>query len=189
MTNFTVIYDSNLLFPEPLRNLLMWLTKTGLFRARWTDHIHEEWIRNLLLKKPHLDREKLERTRKKMNEAVPDCLIKGYEPLIPCLDLPDSNDRHVLAAAIVGRADEIITKNMKHFPAAKLAPFNLEAKHPDEFVRHLIDLAPGAVYAAVRKHRTSLQNPQKTVSEYLEILAKQQLPTSTARLEEVADIL
>jgi hypothetical protein len=45
MANFTVIYDANVLYPAPLRSLLVYLATTGLFRARWTEEIHHEWIR------------------------------------------------------------------------------------------------------------------------------------------------
>jgi len=58
MATFTVIYDANVLYPAPLRSVLMFLAQTDLFRARWTLDIHEEWIRNLLLKRPDLSRKK-----------------------------------------------------------------------------------------------------------------------------------
>ena len=48
MANFTVIYDANVLYPAPLRDFLMRLALTDLFRARWTEEIHDEWIRNLI---------------------------------------------------------------------------------------------------------------------------------------------
>ena len=69
MANFTAIYDSCVLYPAPLRDLLMWLALSDLFRARWSNDIHEEWIRNLLEDRPDLTRERLERTRDKMNSA------------------------------------------------------------------------------------------------------------------------
>ena len=74
-----------------------------------------------------------------MNTAVRDCLVSGYEPLIAALDLPDPNDRHVLAAAIRAKAQIIVTKNLRDFPAERLAPWDLKAKSPDSFVRDQID--------------------------------------------------
>lgn len=62
---FAAVYDANVLFPAPLRDLLMHLALAGLYRARWTDRIHDEWIRNLLAKRPELSRERLERTRRR----------------------------------------------------------------------------------------------------------------------------
>ena len=63
-----------------------------------------------------------------MDEATRDSLVTGYEPLIASLTLPDPDDRHVLAAAIAGRCDVIVTQNLKHFPDAALAPFEIEAQ-------------------------------------------------------------
>jgi predicted nucleic acid-binding protein len=182
MTTFTALFDANVLYPAPLRDLLMWLATTDLFRARWTDEIHEEWMRNLLENRSDLTREQLERTRRMMDEHVDDCLITGYEGLIDALTLPDPDDRHVLAAAIVGRADVIVTKNLVDFPEATLAPFGIEAQHPDEFITHLIDMAPARVCAAVRACHENLKNPPKTVDEYLDTLLRQELPHSVAAI-------
>lgn len=182
MANFTALFDANVLYPAPLRDLLMWLATTDLFRARWTDEIHEEWIRNLLENRDDLTREQLERTRRMMDEHVDDCLITGYEELIDALELPDPDDRHVLAAAIVGRADVIVTKNLADFPDATLAPFGIEAQHPDEFITHLIDLAPARACEAVRACHQNLKRPPKTVDEYLDTLLRQELPHSVAAI-------
>lgn len=100
MATFTAFYDANVLYPAELRNFLMHLALTGLFRARWSADVHEEWITALLQKRPDLTREKLARTRALMDLHAIDALVTGYEDLIPGLQLPDPNDRHVLAAAI-----------------------------------------------------------------------------------------
>ena len=143
MATFTALYDACVLYPAPLRDLLMHLAITDLFRARWTDQIHDEWIRSLLDNRPDLKLEQLERTRTLMNSHVRDCLVTGFEPLIDGLTLPDPDDRHVLAAAIRTRASVIVTFNLDDFPSDVLEPVGLEAQHPDEFVTHLIDLSPG----------------------------------------------
>lgn len=189
VVNFTALYDASVLYPAPLRDLLMYLAGTDLFRARWTTEIHEEWMRSLLANRPDLTRERLERTRDLMNAAVIDCLVDGYEELIPSLALPDPNDRHVLAAAIRVGADVIVTANLADFPADVLARYGIEAQHPDDFVRHLIDLAPGPACAAVKRHRDSLKNPPKSVEEYLETLSRQSLAESVAALRQFADLL
>jgi hypothetical protein len=102
MSPFTAFLDANVLFPAELRSFLMYLAVPGIFRARWSNDVHKEWISNLLEKRPDLSRGKLERTRDLMNENAPDALVIGYEHLISDLDLPDPNDRHVFAAAIRG---------------------------------------------------------------------------------------
>ena len=134
MANYTVVYDACVLFPAPLRDLLMRLALVGLFRARWSAQIHEEWLRSLLEKRPELTRAQLERTRDLMNTSVLDSLVTGHEPLIEAIVLPDPDDRHVVAAAIRCGANAIVTYNLKDFPEAALQPLGIEAQHPDDFV-------------------------------------------------------
>jgi hypothetical protein len=167
----------------------MHLAMTDLFCARWTDQIHDEWIRNVLANRPDLKRQQLERTRQLMNAHVLDCLVTGYEGLIDGLKLPDPDDRHVLAAAIRAGTDVIVTYNLDDFPGKVLDPLGIEPQHPDIFITHLLDLDSPAVCAAARRQRQSLKNPPKTVEEFLQILAQQQLPQTVARLQEFAAIL
>src|SRR5205085_5884064 len=108
---------------------------------------------------PELGRERLERTRGLMNTSVRDCLVTNYEHLEAIITLPDSNDRHVLAAAIACRADSIVTFNLKDFPDAALAPYAIEAMHPDEFISHQIGLSSALVCGAAKKHRARLKHP------------------------------
>jgi predicted nucleic acid-binding protein len=175
MSPFTAFLDANVLYPAQLRSFLMYLAVSGIFRARWSKDVHEEWISNLLETRPDLNRAKLERTKDLMNENAPDSLVTGYEHLIPDIYLPDPNDRHVLAAAIRGRADVIVTNNIKDFPAGVLEKFNIDAQTPDEFIRHLIDLYPNEVRDAANEHRTSLLNPPMSFDEYLDCLRRQGL--------------
>jgi hypothetical protein len=186
---FTVLYDACVLYPAPLRSLLMYLAMTDLFRARWTEAIHEEWMRNVQKDYPDISREKAERIRDLMNAHVRDCLVTGYEDLIPALVLPDPNDRHVLAAAIRAGANVIVTANLADFPADTLRHYGIEAQHPDEFVAHLLDLAPAVVCGAAKKQRESLKNPPKTVDEYLQSLERQGLALTVAALRQFADLI
>lgn len=183
MAVVTVLYDTCVLYPAPLRDLLMWLALTGMFRAKWTDRIHDEWIRAVLRHRPEL-KANLERTRAMMNVHVRDCLVTGYEAIVETLTLPDPDDRHVLAAAITAKANLIVTKNLNDFPAGRLAPFRIEARHPDAFVLNLFDLEEATALAAVAEHRASLQNPPKSVGEYLDTLLAQDLPETVAYLRQ-----
>lgn len=189
MSHYTVLLDANVLYPAPVRDALMQLAVTDLFKARWTVDIHREWIEALLRNDSHLDRAALERTRKLMDASVRDCLVTGYERLIPSLELPDSDDRHVLAAAIVGRCDAIVTQNLKDFPAEALAPFGIETQHPDDFFCNQLSLAPGLVCSALRKVRARLKNPSKTSEEYLSVLTHQGLVATVAELEQFSDLI
>lgn len=150
----------------------MWLGLTGLYRAKWTAEIHDEWKRNLLLNRPELSASQLDRTSSLMDEAIPDALVTGYECLCDGLELPDEDDRHVLAAAIRCQADVIVTFNLKDFPTDALNQFDIEPQHPDEFVLDLWDLDQAAVLLAIQKHRQSLKNPPVSAEPYLDMLMK-----------------
>ena len=111
-----VLYDACVLYPAPLRDLLMRLALAGLFQARWTDRIHEEWPRSVLADRPDITAANLARCRGLMDQHVSDSLVTGYEPLIATLTLPDPDDRHVLAAAVHGGAGFIVTFNLRDCP-------------------------------------------------------------------------
>ena len=186
--SFTVIYDACVLYPAPLRDLLLELAISELFSAKWTETIHDEWVRNLLKSRPELE-ERLIHTRKLMNKAVPDSLVENFESLIDGLELPDANDRHVLAAAIKCNARIIVTSNLKDFPTESLNPYGIEAMHPDEFIEHQFGLSPGAVIAAAKRIRERLKNPRRSTEEYLETLASLGLPVTADLLRGFSELI
>jgi hypothetical protein len=177
-----VLYDACVLYPAPLRDLLMQLALTELFRARWSDAIHDEWTRSVLAARPDIKPESLARCRELMDRHVPDSLVVGYEPLIPTLALPDPDDRHVLAAAIHAQAELIVTFNLGDFPGSVLSGYGIEAIHPDEFIVRLWDEDAGSVLIAAKLHRASLKRPPKTPAEYLRTLEQCRLTETVARL-------
>ena len=187
MARIIAFYDANVLYPAELRNFLMHLALTGLVQARWSNAVHEEWISNLLIKRPDLTRQKLERTRHLMDMATIDALVEGYEHLIPSLHLPDKKDRHVLAAAIQCGAQVIVTMNLKHFPNRILQEYDIEAQHPDDFIFGLLNLAPDLVLDAAETHRQSLKNPPKSVTAFLASLEAQGLSKSLAVLRKLLE--
>ena len=184
MSRFTVIFDACVLYPAPLRDSLMRLAITGLFKAHWTDAIHEEWMRAALKNNSQLSVSCLQRTRELMDTHVDDALVKGYKPLIESLSLPDANDHHVLAAAIHIKAHAIITYNLKDFPEVNLLPRGVEALHPDEFIKLQMEISPQACLTAFRNQRRSLKNPTMTTGEFLSCLQKQQLPQTVRFLKQ-----
>ena len=141
-------------------------------------------MRNVLKNRLDLKREQLERTRDMMNANVRDCLITGHEPYIETITLPDPSDRHVVAAAIKSGASLIVTFNLKDFPASALAPLDIEAQHPDDFIAHQIDLHIAKVIEAAANHRRSLKNPPKTADEYLDTLLNQGLVETVKELRK-----
>jgi hypothetical protein len=167
----------------------MQLATADLFRAKWTAKIQDEWISNLIANEPSRDPRKLARTAHKMNEAIPDCLVTGYEHLIDGINLPDPDDRHVAAAAVHARADAIITYNLKDFPSAALAPLDLESIHPDDFIINQADLSDAAVILAAQRIRRRLVKPVLSPAEYLAKLRFNQLPKTAEWLSQFAAII
>jgi hypothetical protein len=104
-----------------------------------------------------------------------DALVTDFDQLTGILQLPDPDDRHVLAAAIKGRADLIVTANLKDFPRSELAPWGIEAQHPDEFLTHQFHLSQPQFLTAVKAVRLRLKKPPKTVEDYLDTLRVQGL--------------
>ncbi|PRB41527.1 PIN domain-containing protein [Pseudomonas sp. MYb2] len=188
-SSFTAVYDACVLYPAPLRDFLMWLALSGLFRARWTKEIHGEWKRNLLKNRTDLTIEQLDRTSELMDQAIPDACVYDYENLVSGLSLPDLDDRHVLAAAIRCNAGVIVTFNLKDFPDKYLAPFGIEAQHPDEFVENLFHLDSAAVVAAAQHQRKQLKTPTMDVESFLNLLQRQGLKKSIQALGSYRAIL
>lgn len=189
MPGFTALLDACVLYPAPVRDLLIETANTSVYRLRWSDDIHEEWIRNVLKDNPKATMETLARTRALMNQAVPDALVTGYQPIIDSLALPDPDDRHVLAAAIVGRADVIVTANLKDFPAVTLKQFGIEVQHPDEFLMHQRDLNHDRFLECAKRIRARLKNPERSADEYIASLRRCQLILVADALEAVRRIL
>jgi len=183
LSGFTAFLDANTLYPAPLRDLLMELAVSDLFRARWSRAVHEEWIESLLEKRPDLTRAQLEGVRDLMDAHARDAVVVGYEPLIDALTLPDPDDRHVLAAAITGRADVIVTWNLDDFPTETLRTYGIEAQNPDVFLTHQFRLSQPVFLQAVRTVRGRLRKPPKSAAEYLDTLRAQGLLATVAEIE------
>lgn len=189
MANFVALFDACVLYPAQLRDHLLRVALSNSFKARWTDRIHDEWIRSLRQNRPDIPPERLVRTRELMNQAVPDCLVTEYEALIEQLVLPDPDDCHVLAAAIRCQAGVIVTMNLRDFPEEIVTRYGISVQHPDEFLAHLFDLRPAVVCAAVREMRAALVNPPKTVRELLDDLLEAGLPNTVGLLTAMEDLL
>ena len=176
------LLDANVLFPFRKRDILLRFHQAGLFRARWTERILDEWTRNLLELKPHLERS-VRSQRRAMRAHFSEALVTGYEPLIGTLDLPDADDRHVLAAAILCGAQHIVTDNLADFPAEVLGRFDIEAIDADGFLSRTFDLYPSEALAVLRALRETYRNPSFTPSGFVDDLTAKKLP----RLGAIAD--
>ncbi|GAA6621621.1 PIN domain-containing protein [Scytonema sp. NUACC26] len=183
MTYPMALLDACVLYSAPLRDLLMWLAIEGVYAPKWSEMIHQEWIQNLLEARPDLLLDRLERTSKLMNARNPDALVKDFEHHIPSITLPDADDRHIVAAAITGNCDAIVTFNLKDFPDAALAPYRLTAVHPDSFILQCFMDSPTSSLTALRQQHQSLRSPPCTMAELLQKLIRCGLSKTVAYLQ------
>lgn len=181
--SFTVVLDACVLYPFSLRDVLLRLAELNLYRPKWTDKINQEWVTNLG-KEEGIDQESLERTVRLMNNAFPEALVTGYQKLIQAVELPDPDDRHVLAAAIRVNADLIVTNNIKDFPEEELDKYDIEAQKADTFVHNLIDLDKQKCCEALRNLLNDLTDPPLSQKELLKRFRKVGLKKSSKLFEE-----
>ena len=174
--------DANVLYPATLRSVMLELARNKAFRILWSEQVHQEWIRALQREHPQIPMSRISRLRQLMEGYVEDATVSGYEPLIDGLTLPDPDDRHVLAAAIHGKATVIVTANERDFPAAALSPYNIAAIAPDRFILRLLEADPRLVLAALEADRGDLRNPPFTREQYFAALERCGLIETTATL-------
>jgi len=182
---FSVVYDACVLYPSSLRDLLIRTARAGIVRARWSDQILDEVFRNIIAKRPDLNPAALDRTRTLMNLALPGARVEEYESLVAGLTLPDDDDRHVPAAAIRVGAQAIVTFNLKDFPEAYLARFDIDPKHPDDFLMNCIDISSSTVMQMLTEQAGDCRNSPVTVPELFSALRNQGLVQSIARLNDL----
>lgn len=187
MTRPIAVYDACVLYSAPLRDLLIRLGLAGLVQPKWSEQIHDEWMRSVLATRSEVSSKNLERCRQLMDLHVSDALVTGFEEHIMLQSLPDPDDRHVLAAAIHSEAEVVVTFNLKDFPESVLAPHSIEAVHPDEFIMRLFEDHPDEVSAALLEQRLALQNPPKTVEEFLSTLEQCGIPRSVDMFRGVVE--
>jgi hypothetical protein len=185
---FVVVLDANVLYPFRVRDVLLRFAEAGLFRARWSRQILEEWASNLLAEKPHLE-DSVRLQREAMARAFPEAMIEGHEALIPALTLPDENDRHVLAAAIRVGAHHIVTENLRDFPGEALEPYGIEVVSADAFVSATYELYPTQATAALRKMRLVYKKPPMSANDLIMDLMRVRLPLTAAIARREIELL
>ena len=129
-----VLIDTCVLYPSILRNVLLGCAKVRLFEPLWSEHILEEWRRaagrNGIASEAGIEIALVRANWRNSVISVPEALKNG-------LILPDEDDRHVLAAAIEGKASELLTLNTRDFPTRLLGKHDVVRRHPDEFLMEL----------------------------------------------------
>lgn len=186
----TALLDACVLYPLAMTDALMSLATAGLFAAKWTTRIEDEWIRALEKQRPDLVG-KLGVRRDSMRDAIPDWEVPetAWASLARAIQLPDPNDAHVLAAAIAGHTDCIVTSNLKDFPAVGLMPYGIEAIDPDTFIINQWDLDPVNAIAAFKRMRTRRKKPQSSPEDFAYALELGGLPTTAERLRLAAELI
>lgn len=176
MTRFTAFLDACVLVPIAPCDTLLRMADRGAFRPLWSERVEEEALRALCEIHPDIDPSRFHSRFRSMNEAFEDARVTGWETLVEGLELPDSNDRHVLAAAIRGRADVIVTENVRDFPATVLSPLGLEAVRLDEFLLTQFDLGVPATVQIVQDQARAMGRPPVTEEQLLGRLARSGAP-------------
>ncbi|MBM4345239.1 MAG: PIN domain-containing protein [Deltaproteobacteria bacterium] len=164
---FVVVLDANVLFPFALRDTLFRAAESGLYSARWSDEILAETSRNLV-KRRKLEPLQAARLVAQIDAAFPEAKIAVPNALINGMQ-NDPGDRHVAAAAVVAGAQVIVTINVRHF---RQLPDGIEAQHPDEFLCHLVGLAPGLFPQLIAAQAAALRKPPYARDQLLDCLAK-----------------
>lgn len=182
-----VVLDACVLYPAPLRDFLLNLADLDLFEPKWTQQIHEEWTTNLLKNRKDIMKSQLSRTKRLMTLAFPNSIVTEYEGIIDQLKLLDQNDRHVLAAAIKSKSNQIVTFNLKDFPSSYLRNFDITAIHPDEFALDLFKQNKKRVEDALVRQIESLKNPPLDRRKVMSILESNGLIKIMAELSKPSD--
>lgn len=185
---YTALLDANVLFPKLQCDALLSLAHAGLYAAKWSADIEREWMVSRLAKFPGSQEANVQKA-KAMSESIPDCMVTGYDEFIGCLNLPDPDDRHVLAAAIVGHADAIVTNNVKDFPLEALAAHDIDLQTPDQFIVNQLTLHPSRAIEALRRMRERWNNPKYTAEDLVTLFEQRGMPLAAVRLSEVVGAL
>ena len=175
--------DTNVLYPLVIRDILLWFAYEELFLPFWSKHVLMEWSR--VMQRNGLTKTASQRRMHMIQDAFPFAMVRGYESLIEQLDLPDEDDRHVLAAAIRVGADTIITQNLKDFPKSALSPLGIAAMNADTFLVGVIQKNPTKALRAFKQMVKQRKRPTQSSQEVIQSLRNHGLIRSAALLDEL----
>lgn len=169
---------------------LMSLASSGLYAAKWSKRIESEWIGSVEERRPDL-KGKLGYRRDQMRETVPDWEVEeqAWQSLADGLKLPDPGDAHVLAAALAGHADCIVTVNLRDFPSDVIGPLGIEVIHPDQFIVAQWDLDQFVAIAAFKHMRARWKKPEATAEGFAAVLERAGLPATAQRLRDALELI
>ncbi len=189
MSKPKIVLDANVLYGNFLRDMLISLFFSGIYEAKWTEKITQEWVGHLLENRSDIPDSKISRTVMLMNKIKPAALVANYERYIDQIDIPDKDDRHVVAAAIASGAQKIITWNLGDFPNKVLKVFGVVAESPDKFISDLVVDNPPAILATLKEMRERFRTPPMSIDEFFERLQKNRLTMTAQQLQRYRDLL
>lgn len=152
------LLDANVLWNSTLRDTLVRAQRAKIYRALWTREILDEFVTSLKRQRPDLDPGRIDRTRSLLLEEFPLSLVREFDDLIPSM-LNDLGDRHVLAAAIRGGANTVVTLNVRHFPDYACHPHRIEVKTPDHFLCQLFESDQSKLTDVLKAQAAGLARP------------------------------
>lgn len=170
MRGLRVLLDANVIVDAQVRDLLCRLAEAELIELRWSSRILEE-SRRALTDKLGLDPLKVERLITALMRAFPDASVTAFDELVDHLILPDPDDRHVLAAAVHGECDLLITYNISDFPDTALEQFDLLVLSVDDSLTLLARSFQTKLAEVVDRQIAALRRPQMSRELFLERLA------------------
>lgn len=171
MAIIPVVLDSCVIFPMPLCDTLLRAAEANLYRVHFSQEILDGATRNLV-KKGKMTEAKAARFQAMIKTHFPEAIVEVPEELVAAMTNHPA-DRHVVAAAIIAKAEIIVTTNLKHFPTEALAPFDLTAQHPDVFLTQMNELFPGLMTQIIQRQSKDLKNPPLSFTELLNKLSNQ----------------
>lgn len=162
------VLDTCVIYPIDIRDLLLWFASFDLYTPKWSDDVFREW-KEVMVRKG-ISKDIIKKRIENVNKAFPDAKVTNYQSLIDSIDLPDKDDRHILAAAIKVNANVIVTNNVKHFPKKSLDKYNISAASADDFLTDIIDLNHETALQAFRNLVANRRNPPQNEYQVLDIL-------------------
>jgi predicted nucleic acid-binding protein len=179
--DYPVVLDACVLIPMPLADTLLRMAEAPrLYLPRWSQLIIDEVTRNLIAKW-EMPAEKARRREREILRHFPEAWVEGFEPLTQVMT-NHPGDRHVLAAAVRGHAELIVTYNRRHFPDDSVRPWNIEVHGPSTFLRNLYDLEAGLFVRKLNEQAEQVGIPleklllslSKNVPKFIEYFCEEQ---------------
>ena len=180
MARYSAFLDACVLVPIALADTLLRLAEVGLYRPLWSDRVLDEVVDAIGMIHPELASGQARSRADAMQASFEDACVTDWEELVAGISLPDPDDRHVVAAALQGRADMIVTANLGDFPSALLEPMGLEVQHPDDFLLNQLDLDPDLTIATLHRQAAATRRPATTPRTLLEHLSRCGVPNFAA---------